>query len=80
MLWLLIAIVSVGGAAAIVNDAVYGGSLFNSGTVVSIAALSALTLWIGRGYLSDTKPSQWLQHTAIWTAIALGVGLIYRLL
>lgn len=77
--WILIAIVVAGGAAAIVNDAAYDGRLFNSWTVVSVAMLSALTLFIGRGLLHGSSPGQWLQHLLIWAAIALAVALAYRL-
>jgi hypothetical protein len=80
LFWLLIAILLTGGAAAIVNDAAYGGELFNSGMVVQIAMLSALTLWIGRGFLRDSKTTPRLQHALIWTAIVLAVMLVYRLL
>jgi hypothetical protein len=80
MFLFLIAILLIGGAAAIVNDAAYGGSLFSSGIVVHVAILSALLLWIGDGFFSDTKPSQWVLYALIWMAIALGAGLIYRLL
>jgi hypothetical protein len=80
LLWLLIAILVTGGAAAIVNDAAYGGGLFNSGMVVQIAMLSALTLWIGRGFLRDSKTTPWFQYALIWTAIVLAVMLVYRFL
>ncbi|MBI5129495.1 MAG: hypothetical protein HZA66_08630 [Rhodopseudomonas palustris] len=79
-LWLLIAIVLIGGGAAIVNDVGYDGGLFDSGTVVSVAALSALTLYLGRGFLRGADRGAWLQHALIWAAIALTVAVAYRLL
>jgi uncharacterized membrane protein YfcA len=78
--WLLIAIVLIGGAAAIVNDAAYDGGLFDSATVVSVAALSALAVYLGRGFLHDADRRKWLPHALIWIAIALTVALAYRLL
>jgi hypothetical protein len=78
--WVLIAIVLIGGAAAIVNDAAYGGGLFDSATVVSIAALSALTLYLGRGFWRGAGRGDWLRHALIWVAIALAVAVGYRLL
>ncbi|SEP30038.1 hypothetical protein SAMN05444123_113103 [Rhodopseudomonas pseudopalustris] len=78
--WLLIAIVLVGGAAAIVNDAAYDGGLFDSATVVSVAALSALALYLGHGFLRGAKSGEWLHHALIWAAIVLTVALAYRLL
>ncbi|ABD06046.1 conserved hypothetical protein [Rhodopseudomonas palustris HaA2] len=80
MLWLLIAILLIGGGAAIVNDAAYDGRLFDSGMVVSVAALSALTVYLGRGLLGGAGRGAWLQHALIWAAIALTVALAYRLL
>ncbi|MGP9814555.1 hypothetical protein ACTZWT_23840 [Rhodopseudomonas sp. NSM] len=80
MLWLLLAIVLIGAAAAIVNDAAYDGSLFDSGMVVSVAALSALAIYLGRGLLHGARTGAWLQHVLIWAAIALTVALAYRLL
>ena len=80
LLWLLIAILLTGGAAAIVNDAAYGGELFNSGMVVQVAMLSALTLWIGRGFLRGSKSTNWVQHALIWAAIVLAVMVLYQLL
>ncbi|MGX7744677.1 hypothetical protein [Rhodopseudomonas parapalustris] len=77
--WLLIAIVVTGGVAAIVNDTAYGGALFDSSTVVSVAMLSALTLFVGRGVLRRTGTSQWLNHALIWAAIVLAVAVAYRL-
>jgi len=77
--WLLIAIVVTGGVAAIVNDAVYDGRLFDSSMVVGVAMLSALALFVGRGMLRGTAPSQWLQHALIWAAIVLAVAVAYRL-
>jgi hypothetical protein len=78
--WVLIAIVLVGGAAAIVNDAAYAGGLFDSSTVVSIAALSALTLYLGRGFWRGANRGEWAQHALIWAAIVLAVAVGYRLL
>ncbi|KIZ32682.1 MULTISPECIES: hypothetical protein [Rhodopseudomonas] len=78
--WVLLAIILIGGAAAIVNDAAYGGGLFDSATVVSVAALSALTLYLGRGWWHGSNRGQWLQHALIWAAIALAVAVAYRLL
>jgi hypothetical protein len=78
--WLLIAIVLVGGAAAIANDAAYGGRLFNSSVVVGVAMLSALALFLGRGLLRGTRTGDWLPHALIWAAIVLAVALAYRLL
>ncbi|WP_322515913.1 hypothetical protein SR870_23570 [Rhodopseudomonas palustris] len=80
MLWLLIVIVVVGAVAAIVNDAAYDGGLFDSGMVVSVAALSALAVYLGRGLLGGAGRGAWLQHALIWAAIALTVALAYRLL
>uniref|UniRef100_Q07HU9 Uncharacterized protein n=1 Tax=Rhodopseudomonas palustris (strain BisA53) TaxID=316055 RepID=Q07HU9_RHOP5 len=80
LLWLLIAILLTGGAAAIVNDAAYDGGLFNSGMVVQVAMLSALTLWIGRGFLRDSKTTPWVQYALIWAAIVLAVMVLYQLL
>ncbi|ACF03249.1 hypothetical protein Rpal_4758 [Rhodopseudomonas palustris TIE-1] len=77
--WLLIAIVVTGGVAAIVNDTAYGGALFDSSTVVGVAMLSALTLFVGRGMLRGTTTSQWLNHALIWAAIVLAVAVAYRL-
>jgi hypothetical protein len=77
--WLLIAIVVTGGVAAIVNDSAYDGRLFDSSMVVGVAMLSALTLFVGRGFVRGTAPSQWLHHALIWTAIALAVAVTYLL-
>jgi len=80
LVWLLIAILVTGGAAAIVNDAAFGGGLFDSRMVVQIAMLSALMLWIGRGFARRSTTTPWLQHAVIWTAIVVAVVLVYRLL
>lgn len=77
--WVLIAIVVTGGVAAIVNDSAYGGALFDSSTVVGVAMLSALTLFVGRGLLGRTTTSQWLNHGLIWAAIVLAVAVAYLL-
>ncbi|UYO46886.1 hypothetical protein KQX63_21390 [Rhodopseudomonas palustris] len=77
--WLLIAIVVTGGVAAIVNDTAYSGELFDSSTVVGVAMLSALTLFVGRGMLRGTTTSQWLNHALIWAAVVLAVAVAYRL-
>uniref|UniRef100_E6VPR8 Uncharacterized protein n=2 Tax=Rhodopseudomonas palustris TaxID=1076 RepID=E6VPR8_RHOPX len=79
-LWVLIAILVTGGVAAIVNDTAYGGELFESSTVVSVAMLSALMLFIGRGMLRGASAGQRLNHILIWAAIALAVAVAYRLL
>jgi len=78
--WILIAILLLGGAAAIVNDAAYDGGLFDSATVVSIAALSALTLYLGRGFWRGGNRGERLRHALIWAAITLAVAVAYRLL
>jgi chromate transport protein ChrA len=78
--WLLIAIVVIGGAAAIVNDIAYGGALFSSATIVSAAMLSALTLWIGRGFLRDATSGRWPLHALIWVAVVLCAMILFRLL
>ncbi|WP_022723877.1 hypothetical protein [Rhodopseudomonas sp. B29] len=79
MVLVLIAILVSAGVAAIVNDAAFGGALFDSGTVVSVAMLSALTLFVGRGLLRVTTRGRWLTHALIWAAIVLAIALAYRL-
>ncbi|RJF78686.1 hypothetical protein [Rhodopseudomonas palustris] len=78
MLWGLLAILVVAGIAAIVNDGVYSGSLFESDMLIRSAVLMALALFIGRGLLRRGAPAKWLKHGAIWLAIALGIALLYR--
>jgi len=79
MFWIPIAILLIGAAAAIVNDAAYGGRLFDSWMVARGAALSALAIWIGHGFWRGMKTSQWLHDALIWTAIVLAAMLLYRL-
>ncbi|MFC0242844.1 hypothetical protein [Rhodopseudomonas telluris] len=78
MIWALLAILAVAGAAAIVNDGVYSGSLFESDLVVRTAILMALALFIGRGFLRPGTSANWLRYGVIWLAIALGIALLYR--
>lgn len=78
MLWALLAILVVVGAAAIVNDGVYSGSLFESDLVIRTAVLMALALFIGRGLFRRGASASWLKYGAIWLAIALGIALLYR--
>ncbi|WP_420135499.1 hypothetical protein [Rhodopseudomonas sp.] len=78
MIWALLAILVVAGAAAIVNDGVYSGNLFESDLVVRTAILMALALFIGRGFLRRGVSVNWLKHGAIWLAIVLAIALLYR--
>lgn len=78
MIWALLAILVVAGVAAIVNDVVYYGSLFESDLVVRTAVLMALALFIGRGFLWRGASTSWLKYGVIWLAIILGIALLYR--
>ncbi|MCG6204289.1 hypothetical protein LPW26_06555 [Rhodopseudomonas sp. HC1] len=78
MLWALLAILVVAGVAAVVNDGVYSGNLFETDLVVRTAVLMALALFIGRGLFRRGTSTNWLKHGAIWLAIALGIALLYR--
>ena len=78
MLWALLAILVVAGLAAIINDGVYSGNLFDTDLIVRSAVLMALALFIGRGLIRRGVSANWVKFGAIWLAIALGIALLYR--
>ncbi len=77
MLWVLLAILLIGGGAAVVNDLWYGGQLFDSAGAVRGAALSSLVLFIGRGLLLRSRSGRWMSDALIWAAIILAAMLVY---
>lgn len=77
MLWILLAILLVGGASAVVNDVWFDGRLFESATVVSVATLGAFLIYLGQGIFSRHDVRSWMYPALIWAAVAAVAGLGY---
>jgi hypothetical protein len=72
MLWVLLAILLVGGAFAMGNEAL-GGTHGDSQKIAGVTALSAWLIFLSRGYLRRGNAQVLIKYALIWFAIAAAI-------
>ena len=72
MLWVLMGILLVGGAFAMGNEAL-GGTASDSQKIAGVTALSALLIFLSRGYLRRGNDQILIKYALTWLAIAAAI-------
>ncbi|MDQ2083677.1 hypothetical protein RA307_26120 [Xanthobacteraceae bacterium Astr-EGSB] len=78
MLWVLLAILVVGGALAIGSD-LFGGAPGQSRMIAAVTWSSALLLFLGRGLLHRTNAQELVRSALAWLVIAAAIAVAWLL-